>query len=60
MGSAYDGTTRTHAARSRAKEVLTMYQSPRVVASYDAEDLLCDAFGQGSGDVLESSNRRVL
>ena len=33
------------------------YQSPRVVASYDAADLLCDAFGQGSDDVVVLSGQ---
>lgn len=38
-----------------------MYQSPRVLATYDAGDLLCDAFGQDSGTVFDySSGRRPL
>lgn len=35
-----------------------MYQPPQVVASYDAADLLRDAFGQGSDDVLPMSTQR--
>lgn len=36
-----------------------MYQPPRVLASYDAADLLCDAFGQGSDEVIVLSSQRV-